>query len=137
MSRARLPRVLRRGWVALLPVALAVFVAGFTLTAANTVPDTDRVDAQAAHSANDKKPDECNGITLTAVLQAPNLTGTAANELIVGSAADENLSGGGGDDCLVAGGGNDTLQGGFGTNVLIGGPGADTCLGGTGHGCEL
>lgn len=126
-----------RPWIALLPVALAVLLAGLTLTAANTVPDADRVDAQTAQAANDKKPDECDGITLTAVLQAPNVTGTGANELILGSAAAENLSGGGGDDCLVGGGGNDTLSGGLGTNVLIGGPGTDTCLSGTMHGCEL
>ena len=126
-----------RGWAALLPVAVAVLLGGYTLTVANTVPDTDRVDQQTAQGANNTKPDECDGITVTAVLRAPNLTGTAASELILGSAASETITGNGGDDCLVGGGGNDTLSGGTGTNVLIGGPGTDTCLSGTAHSCEL
>lgn len=123
--------------LALLPIALAVVLAGWTLTASNTVPEHDAGVHQQAQNADDLKPPQCAAITLTAVLQAPDLTGTNANELIVGGGTDDSISGGGGDDCLMGGGGDDSLDGGSGGNVLIGGDGTDTCLSGTPHGCEL
>lgn len=118
------------------PLALLVLGAGFALTAANTVPDHDRADRATSQDADDLKPDACNGITLTTVLEAPNLNGGAANELILGGGNGETITGGGGDDCIMGGGGNDTIDGGLGTNVIIGGPGTDTCLAGSDD-CEL
>ncbi len=102
--------------------ALAVLVAAFA--PANTVPATTVGQIQVPIGANDLKPPECAGITLTAVVAGVN--GTNGNDLVLGTAAGETVKGNGGDDCLVAGGGNDALNGGAGTDVCVGGPGTDS-----------
>ena len=102
--------------------ALALLVAAFA--AANTVPATTVGQIQVPIGANDLKPPECAGITLTTVVAGVN--GTNGNDLVHGTDAGETVKGNGGDDCLVAGGGNDALNGGAGTDVCVGGPGTDS-----------
>ena len=70
------------------------------------------------------------------------VTGTAADDVIVGteladriggSAGDDTLSGLAGDDRLSGGAGNDVLNGGDGADTLDGGTGDDTLIGGAGE----
>ena len=85
--------------------ALAILAVAFA--AANSVPATTVGQIQVPIGANDLKPPECAGITLTTVVAGVN--GTNGNDLVLGTAAGETVKGNGGDDCLVAGGGNDAL----------------------------
>lgn len=112
--------------------ALIWFSLVSALAAANTVPASKLADTTRPITPNDLKPNECNGITLTAKLiwTGGTLTGTAASELLIGTGAGQTINGGGGDDCIVGGGGNDTLTGGTGMVVVLGGPGNDTINGG-------
>ena len=83
-------------------VSLSVFTA---LTASNTVPFT-RADKQSMGvSANELKPSECDGITLTNIVDVgAGESGTPANDLILGTdKKDEEIRGGDGDDCILGG----------------------------------
>ncbi|MFL7869658.1 MAG: hypothetical protein AB8I58_12565 [Anaerolineales bacterium] len=124
------------------------------VAAGNTVPSF-RVDQDnIGISADDVKPPECNGITLTNIVDVgAGETGTSANDLILGTDKnDEEIRGGAGDDCILGGKGNERqrigtdwapgLYGEDGNDVLIGGPGnSDYCDGGPGndtyYSCEV
>ena len=108
----------------LLALALSINVGS---TAANTVPTTKAQDDSRTVTADDLKPVDCAGITLTAKLSGSGIiTGTNADELITGSAGVDDIRGFNGDDCLIGGAGNDSLTGGPGNDVCIGGAGTDT-----------
>jgi Ca2+-binding RTX toxin-like protein len=92
------------------------------LTATSSVPGTRAGHNLISIGANDLKPSNCAGITLTAVA---NGNGTAASELVLGSSAGDTMDGAGGDDCILGGGGIDSITGNSGTDVCIGGPGVD------------
>lgn len=111
-------------------LALLVAVVGTAMTAANSVPLSRVVDNTRTIGANDLKPSNCNGITLTSlVVGSGTVTGTGAAELILGGANADLMSGLGGNDCILGGGGVDTIDGGLGTDVCLGGPATDviTC----------
>ena len=87
-------------------------------------------------TADDLKPPECAGITLTDVLGGGGvIIGIGIrNELITGSAGVDDLRGMLGDDCILGGAGDDSIDGGKP-------PGSDVCIGGgdagdTFTGCE-
>ena len=109
-------------------VAVAATVIGvFAFAAANAVPATNADRVQSAVAANDLKPAECAGITVTTLLVVSGVSiGTNAGELIIGSAGIDDLDGRAGTDCIVGGAGADMIRGGGGTDVCIGGPGIDT-----------
>jgi Ca2+-binding RTX toxin-like protein len=116
-----LPRFVIFGLLALIAVSVATaFAAGITVPSSN-------VDIKSAPvTAEDLKPFECNGITLTQVISGSGtLTGTQGNDLILGSSGSDTIDGRGGDNCILGGGGDDTLSGGDGTDVCLGGPGND------------
>lgn len=124
------------------------------VAAANTVPVTRADRDTMSASANALKPPECNGITLTNIVDiGAGETGTSANDLILGTdKADAEIRGGAGDDCILGGKGNERQKiskvwgpgifGEDGNDVIIGGPGTkDHCDGGPGndtyYGCEI
>jgi Ca2+-binding RTX toxin-like protein len=81
-----------------------------------------------ATGANDVKPSQCAGLTLTVVVNAAG-TYTApngVNGLLLGSSGIDRITGRNGNECIVGGGGADIINGGNGTDVCIGGPGTDT-----------
>ena len=59
------------------------------------------------------------------------ITGNAANNLLMGGNGNDTLNGGAGNDILLGGAGNDVLKGISGRNILIGGTGGDVLQGGT------
>ena len=137
----------------LIILVLIAGVATFAIAAAITMPSI-RVDEESfIIEADDLKPPECNGITLTNIVDVgAGETGTPANDLILGTdKADTEIRGGAGDDCILGGKGNERqrigtswapgLYGEDGDDVLIGGPGNnDYCDGGPGadlyYSCE-
>jgi Ca2+-binding RTX toxin-like protein len=117
----------RPRWWPFAIIAVVLTVASTAQTSANTVAATKAIDSSRPIGANDLKPPECAGLTLTAIVTGSGtITGTSANELIVGSAGVDNINGGFGNDCILGGGGNDAINGGSGTDVCLGGPGTDT-----------
>jgi Ca2+-binding RTX toxin-like protein len=124
-------------------IIITVFIA---VTASNTVPITRADKNSIGISANELKPSECSGITLTNIVDiGAGETGTSANDLILGTdKADAEIRGGAGDDCILGGKGNERQKSGKswipgiygedGDDVLIGGPGnSDMCDGGAGN----
>lgn len=101
-------------------------VATSTLTASNSVPATNLGEDVRSITANDVKPVECAGITLTTIVT----DGTNANDLVLGTGAGESLRGRRGDDCMLGGGGDDTLRGNRENDVLLGQGGDDRLSGG-------
>jgi Ca2+-binding RTX toxin-like protein len=96
-------------------------------TASNTVPGTKIGQQFQAINANALKPAVCAALNLTTILSGTgNITGTAANELILGGPNNQTIKGDKGDDCILGGAGDDTIDGGGGTDICIGGPGTDT-----------
>ena len=135
-------------------VGVLVTISVFSSIAASNTVAQSRADWDIKPvAANDLKPPECGGITLTnIVIVANGETGTSQNDLILGTdKADEEIRGGAGNDCILGGKGNERqkvgkdwvagLYGEDGNDVLIGGPGnKDICDGGTGtdtfYSCE-
>lgn len=120
---------MKRSWLLVFRILAALAAAGssLALAATNAVPATAAGTHQQATGVNDTKPNACDSITLSALVEGSvSVAGGAASELILGSTAADIMSGGGGDDCIVGGGGGDTIDGGTGTDVCIGGPGLDT-----------
>lgn len=135
---------------------LLILIAGavFTAVAAAINLPTVRADQDTFNlTADDLKPPECNGITLTNIVDVgAGETGTPANDLILGTdKSDAEIRGGAGDDCILGGKGDERqkigkdwgpgLFGEEGNDVLIGGPGShDHCDGGVGtdtyYSCE-
>lgn len=135
---------------------LVILIAGavFTAVAAAINLPIVRADQDIFNlTADDLKPPECNGITLTNIVDVgAGETGTPANDLILGTdKADAEIRGGAGDDCILGGKGDERqkigkdwgpgLFGEEGNDVLIGGPGShDHCDGGEGtdtyYSCE-
>ena len=138
----------------ILLLALIASVVIYAFAAAITVPFV-RVDQDTLSvSPDDLKPPECDGITLTNIVDVgAGETGTPANDLILGTDKnDAEIRGGAGDDCILGGKGNERqrngtdwvpgLYGDEGNDVLIGGPGNnDYCDGGDGtdtyYSCEV
>ena len=117
------PRRRMRPWTpALALVVVLATGAAFVLTASNAVPVSRAEDNVRTITANDLKPPECDGITLSGRPVTGN--GGNGNDLVLGTANGDNLAGGNGDDCVVGGGGMDRINGGGGTR--------DVCLGGAG-----
>jgi Ca2+-binding RTX toxin-like protein len=126
-------------------LALALLTIFSAVAASNTVPTTRADKNSIGINADTVKPPECNGITLTNIVDVgAGESGTAANDLILGTdKADAEIRGGDGDDCILGGKGNERqkigkdwypgLYGEDGDDVLIGGPGnKDHCDGGAG-----
>lgn len=115
--------------IRLMTIGLALMIlmsAIFGLTAANTVPESGMGFETYPISANQAKPDACNGLNLDSIIVGGS--GTASNNLLLGTAGVDSLTGGEGNDCLVAGAGDDSLDGGEGTDICLGGDGTDTFL---------
>ncbi len=93
---------------------------------ANATPGSSAGTYNQLITADDLKPPECAGITLTNVLAGSGvIIGIGnRNELIVGSAGVDDIRGMLGDDCLLGGAGDDSLDGGGRP------PGNDVCIGG-------
>ena len=109
-------------------VLLAVFLlsGAVAFTASNSVANSRIGENLIAQSVNDVKPNECDGIALTAIVQgALIVNGTDANELVLGGIGLDAIDGGAGDDCIMGGALADTLVGGLGYDVCIGGEGDD------------
>jgi Ca2+-binding RTX toxin-like protein len=100
------------------------FLSAIALTASNVVASSRRTNLTDAMDANELKPANCNGISLTNIVVGT--AGTAGNDLILGTSAGENFTNGQGNDCALGGGGDDTFINGGGNDVCIGGPGTDT-----------
>ena len=138
-------------------LVILILIAGvvFTAVAASITLPSVRVDQDTINvTADTLKPPECNGITLTNIVDfGAGETGTPANDLILGTRFnDAEIRGGAGDDCILGGRGNERqrsgnqwipgLYGDEGNDVLIGGPGNnDYCDGGDGtdtyYSCEV
>ncbi|MEW6404452.1 MAG: hypothetical protein AB1649_21865 [Chloroflexota bacterium] len=120
-------------------VLLIVLGALFALTAANTITESGMDHESHPITANDLKPPECNGLSLSNIFS--NTDGGAGNDLVLGNAAGNTLNGNAGSDCMVGGDGgdilnsgddNDIILGGAGDDDLQGGAGSDICYGGSG-----
>jgi Ca2+-binding RTX toxin-like protein len=115
----------RVGLLALVGVLLGSLITA--LAATNIVPVTRAGHNLLSIGANDLKPADCSGITVTTVLSGSGtIIGSGASELVLGGSAADTITAGGGDDCILGGGGNDSIQGQSGTDVCIGGPGTDS-----------
>jgi Ca2+-binding RTX toxin-like protein len=96
------------------------------LTATTSVPATRADHNLLSIGANDLKPADCAGITVTTLLtETGSFSGTPASELVLGGSGADTIIAGGGDDC-IGGGGDDSIQGQSGTDVCIGGPDTDS-----------
>ena len=118
---------MRRILVTAFAAALLAF-AGAAFTNGNSVPATKLGRTVQATGANNVKPSQCAGLTLTVVVNAAG-TYTApngVNGLLLGSSGIDRITGRNGNECIVGGGGADIINGGNGTDVCIGGPGTDT-----------
>ena len=108
--------------------ALLIAMGGSAITAATlstTTPESSAGTYNQPITADDMKPPECAGITLTHVLGGGGvITGIGnRNELITGSAGVDDIRGMLGADCILGGAGDDSLDGGEP-------PGSDVCIGG-------
>jgi hypothetical protein len=110
--------------LALVVVTSLSFLSAIALTASNVVASSRRTNLTDAMDANELKPANCNGITVTNIVVGTNGTGGA--DLILGTSVGETIQTQGGDDCALGGGGNDTFINTGGNDVCIGGPGTDT-----------
>lgn len=100
------------------------------LAATNSVSGSRAGTHSQAIGINDLKPNECDPIVLTALVQGSGtVNGGTGPELILGSPGIDVISGGGGDDCIVGGALADTINGGSGNDICLGGPSIDTFLG--------
>ena len=68
-------------------------------------------------------------VACTITSNAPQVLGTAGDDVICGGAANQDFYGGGGNDVIFGGGGNDRLSGGLGNDTLFGGDGNDQLAG--------
>jgi len=109
--------------------ALLILSIGSAIAAANAVAESGADEDVLSVTANDLKPNRCNGINLVSVF---NLDGDGANNLVVGTAGSDTMRGRGGDDCVVGGGGSDNIRGNNDNDVLLGGAGNDTIRGNPG-----
>lgn len=128
-NKKYLIRYLFLGFVLL--ILLSVFTA---FAAVNAVQQTRLDESHDTVDPNDLKPDECNGISLTNIVNidigdAP----TSGNDLILGTDKNDTIDGLGGADCILGGDKNDTLTGGDGDDVILGGPNKDSAVGGDGY----
>ena len=90
------------------------------------------LDVQAHYNFGD--PEIVEGGQLRAmVIEKPNLTGDAEDNVLNGSQADESLRGFAGNDTINAGSGNDIVYGGEGDDDINGGAGDDSLRGGDGN----
>ena len=126
--------------VARLAVAVLLLAVGGSAVSAAAISTSTSGSSAGVYNqlitADDLKPPECAGITLTDVLGGGGvIIGIGVrNELITGSAGVDDLRGMLGDDCILGGAGDDSIDGGKP-------PGSDVCIGGgdagdTFTGCE-
>ena len=105
-------------------LVLAIGAGAISASAASmSTPASSAGTHNAPITADDLKPADCAGITLTHVLAGSGtITGVGSrSELITGSPAVDTIDGGLGDDCILGGGSDDGITGGGGTDVCIGG----------------
>lgn len=126
-------------------LTLVVISISSAMGAANSVPESSKLDATIALTAEHLKPPECAGVSLTnIVVGSGTIAGSSGNDLILGSAAadtirgaDPAVLGSDGGDCILGGGGNDTIYGdgtlwglwGASDDVILGGAGNDAIYG--------
>ncbi len=106
--------------------ALMLAIGGSVITASAasvTTPGSSAGTFNAPITADDLKPPECAGITLTHVQAGSGvIIGIGIrNELITGSAGVDTINGMQGDDCILGGGSDDDITGGQQTDVCNGG----------------
>jgi Ca2+-binding RTX toxin-like protein len=111
----------------IVPLVVLALSTAVVFSAANVVADSKAAYRTSTVTANQLKPQECNGIDLSNVVVsfAGTVNGTGGNDLILGSGGGQRLNGLGGDDCIIGGGGGDRFDGGPQNDVCIGGPGND------------
>jgi Ca2+-binding RTX toxin-like protein len=92
------------------------------LAAANTVPASGKLDTTIVLTVQQLKPQDCNGLSLTAYLLTSGGTfkNNGSSALILGVPGFDNISAGGGNDCIVGGLGGDKLSGGTGGDICFG-----------------
>lgn len=122
----------------LMLLALPLAIGATVVTAAAStiaVPVGSVTDVSSAVTADDMKPVECAGITLTSVVVGSGTFNGVGNtnELILGSASADTINALLGDDCVLAGGGADSVNGAAGADVILGQAGNDTLNGGPGN----
>src|SRR5690349_240940 len=100
-------------------LALSIVGVISALAAANTIPASGKLDTTIALTAQQLKPQDCNGLALTSYLLASGGTfkNNGASALILGVSGFDNLKAGGGNDCVVGGAGGDTISGGAGGDI--------------------
>ncbi|MBL7161156.1 MAG: hypothetical protein ISS57_01015 [Anaerolineales bacterium] len=118
-------------WLIIFLILLGVFTA---FAAVNIVPSGFLDEDIIPVSANDLKPDECNIINLSNIVNIGNGDSpTSGNDLILGTDKNDVIDGLAGDDCILGGDKNDTLVGGDGDDVILGGDKKDSAVGGDGY----
>lgn len=128
--------ILRTTTLTIVAGMLFMIVAGgiSAFATANEIGKSSISDSNRSASANQFKPSQCSGLSLTNIVSGNGVvSGTSQNDLILGGPGIDIISGGGGNDCIVGGGGADTLIGGSGSDICVGGSGVDvldlTCEG--------
>ena len=113
-------RLWRLALLGLLLLGMAMIIPA--LAAANTVPVSGKLDTRITLTGQQLKPQDCNGLTLTAYVLTPggSFNNGGASALILGDPGFDNIRGGGGNDCIVGGSGGDTLRGGSGGDACFG-----------------
>lgn len=109
---------------------LLIAISAFSAIAAGVTVPSATIDAQfSSVSADDFKPVQCAGLTLTNLVTGTGtITGTTGDDLILGSSDADTIDGLGGNDCILGGGGDDSITGGADTDICIGGPDNDSFI---------
>src|SRR5690349_17279929 len=100
LARLALLWLLALGMVCILPA----------LAAANSVPVSGKLDTTVALTVQHLKPQDCNGLALTAYVITPggSFKNNGASALLLGTPGFDDIRGGGGNDCIVGGAGGDS-----------------------------
>lgn len=102
---------------------LILFSAIMASTSSNIVAESGVEYQTQEVTADQLKPPDCNGLSLSSYYV--NSDGSTTNDLVLGSSGSDALNGNEGNDCIVGGSGDDTLDGGDGMDICIGGDGTD------------
>ncbi len=124
------------GRLMLLALPLAIGATAITAAASTVGVSVGSVtDVSSVVTANDMKPPECAGITLTSVIAGSGVFNGVGNtnELILGSASADTVNALLGDDCILLGGGADSATGAAGADIILGQAGNDELNGGPGN----
>jgi len=108
----------------LLSVPVLIFFSAIMASTSSNIVAESGVEYQTQQvTADQLKPPDCNGLSLSSYYV--NSDGSTTNDLILGSSGSDALNGNEGNDCIVGGSGDDTIDGGDGTDICIGGDGTD------------